>query len=161
MPYIASFDDLDREIQKHKGKPLVLEALWDGDTEGWFLILNLYTETGKLFWRNQHLKHLGIVSFGGDIRLFNGQVPDWPEAELTKKWAQLAVEKYGLIFYFPSDGEPESDCPSWSQRHLAIQCADCGKLIIPTNSPYLPKDICYNCHLRREFNNKKEGEGLS
>ena len=155
MSYITSFDNLDAEIQKYK-RPLVLEALWDGDTKGWFLILNLYIKTGKLFWKKQEPKHLGIVRFGGDIRLFNGEVPAWPEAELTKQWGQLAIEKYDLTFYFPSDKEPDDDCPAWSERHLAIKCADCSKLIIPTDSPYLPKDICYNCHLKREFNNKRQ-----
>lgn len=43
MSYITSFDNLDAEIQKCK-RPLVLEALWDGDTQGWFLIINFYLE---------------------------------------------------------------------------------------------------------------------
>jgi hypothetical protein len=154
MPSITSFEILDSEIQKVAGQPTVLEALWDGDTQGWFLILNLYFKTGKFFWKRETIKHLGIVSFGGDMRLFNGQVPLWPEAELTKEWGQKVAEKYGLTFYFPSDKEPDDNCPSWTQRHLAIQCADCGKSIIPTTSIYLPKDICYSCHLTRERNER-------
>jgi len=151
MPNITTFDILDSEIKKIVGKPIVLEALWDGDTEGWFLLFNLYTETGKFFWKQTHVTNLGIITFGGDIRLFNGEVPEWPEAELAKKFGRSAAEKYGLTFYFPSDREPDDDCPRWTQRHLAIKCLDCEKLIIPTDSPYLPKDICYNCHLKREF----------
>jgi hypothetical protein len=151
MPYITSFEILDSEIQKVPGRHTVLEALWDGDTQGWFLILSLYAEVGKLFWKKETSHHLGIVSFGSDIRLFNGEAPLWPEAELAKEWGQQAAEKYGLIFYFPSDKEPDDDCPSWTKRHLAIQCADCGKSIIPTDSEYLPKEICYNCHLSRRF----------
>lgn len=75
MPIITSFDVLDSEIKKVAGRPTVLEALWDGDTQGWFLVLNLYSETGKLIWKNEKVQQLGIVSFGGDIRLFTGQVP--------------------------------------------------------------------------------------
>jgi hypothetical protein len=154
MPNITSFDILDGEIQKVPGQPTVLEALWDGDTQGWFLILNLYSETGKFIWKKETSQHLGIVSFGGEIRLFNGKVPSWPETELAKEWGQKAAEKYGLTFYFPSDKEPDDNCPSWTQKHLAIKCADCGKLIIPTDSPYLPKDICYHCHLSRDQNER-------
>ncbi|WP_147243334.1 hypothetical protein [Chitinophaga flava] len=154
MPTITSFEELDKEIQKAGGKPLVLEALWDGDTQGWYLILSLYIETGVLFWKKQEVVQLGTVSFGGDIRLFNGAVPAWPEAELTKEWGQKAIKKYGLTFYFPSDKEPDDNCPGWTDRHLAINCADCNKLIIPTDSPYLPKEICYHCHLTRESNEK-------
>ncbi|RZJ54058.1 MAG: hypothetical protein EOO44_06380 [Flavobacterium sp.] len=114
--------------------------------------MNLYTETGKFIWKKETIQHLGVVSFGGDIRLFNGEVPSWPEAELAKEWGQKVSEKYGLTFYFPSHTEPDNDCPSWPQRHLAINCEDCGKSIIPTDSPYLPKEICYHCHLNREQN---------
>ena len=41
---------------------------------------------------------------------------------------------------------------------MAIHCADCDKLIIPTDSPYLPKDICYHCHLTREQNERVKQE---
>src|SRR4051812_16442524 len=93
MPNITSFDTLDSEIQKVSGRPVVLEALWDGDTQGWFLILNLYTETGKFVWKKEKSLQLGIVSFGGDERLFSGDVPSWPEAELAKEWGKKAAEK--------------------------------------------------------------------
>lgn len=154
MPAITTFEIMDQEIKKAGGRPTVLEAIWDGDTQGWFLLLNLYIETGYLFWKKETVKHLGIVSFGGDIRLFTGGVPAWPEAELAKDLGRKASEKYGLTFYFPSDEHPDYDCPTWTKRHLGITCADCGKLIIPTDSPYLPKDVCYNCHLKREQNER-------
>jgi len=151
---ITSFETIDKAIGMAGGKPIVLEALWDGDTSGWYLHLSLHVIIKKLFFVKKEVKYIGTISLGGDIRLFNRTVPPWPEAELAKKWGKMANEKYGLIFYFPSDKEPDSDCPGWEQRHLAIQCADCAKMIIPTDSPYLPKDICYSCHLKREFNNK-------
>lgn len=154
MPYITSFETLENAIKMAGGKPKVLEALWDGDTNGWFIVLHLYIETQTTPWIKEEIRRIGVVSFGGDIRLFTGEVPAWPEAVLTKEWGQKIREKYGIIFYFPSDNEPDDDCPGWLQRHLAINCADCNKLIIPTNSPYLPKDICYNCHLNREQNEK-------
>lgn len=74
MTYITSFDILDSEIRKASGRPTVLEALWDGDTQGWFLILNLYTVSGKYFWKKVTKKNLGIVRFGGDIRLLAERV---------------------------------------------------------------------------------------
>ncbi|WP_262895323.1 hypothetical protein [Hymenobacter lapidiphilus] len=36
MPDITSFDSLDYALQQVSGKPTVLEALWDGDTQGWY-----------------------------------------------------------------------------------------------------------------------------
>jgi hypothetical protein len=150
MTNITSFEILDNEIQKVAGRPTVLEALWDGDTQGWFLILNLYTETGRFIWKKETIQRLGTVSFDGDVSLFNGVVPLWPEAELANIWGEKASQKYGLTFYFPSDKEPDDNCPGWRQKHLADNCTKCGKLIMPTESPYLPKDFCYNCYWNRE-----------
>jgi hypothetical protein len=112
----------------------------------------LYKVSGSLFNRVESRHFLGTVSYGNDLRVFNGQVPPWPEAVIAKEWGQKAAKKYGLTFYFPSDQQPDDDCPSWHERHKAIHCADCHKLIIPTDSPYLPKEICYHCHLKRESN---------
>jgi hypothetical protein len=153
--YINSFFELVQRIKAVNGVPQVLEALWDGDTQGWFLRLTLYHRRRTWWFKEiieQHLSkaYLGVISAGGDIRLFQGTVPPWPEATLAKELGRLAVEKYDLEFYFPSE-EPDDDCPAWDQQHLAIACADCRKLIISTDSPYLPKDICYSCHLKREY----------
>ncbi len=150
---IDSFGKVDWKIKNAAGKPLVLEALWDGDTNGWYVYLTLYTTTKILFWKKVHSHYIGTITLGGDLRLFNGQVPPWPEAELAKEIGQKAKEKYNLIFYFPSE-EPNDDCPKWTERHLAINCSDCKKLIIPTQSPYLPKDLCYNCHIKRKYSEK-------
>jgi hypothetical protein len=153
MPNALSIEALDRMIHKLPGKPIVLEALWTGDTEGWYLLLYLYTSTGWFMFQLQHRHLLSEITCGGDIRLFNGAVPPWPEAELAKEIGAKAESKYGLTFYMQSE-EPDYDCPSWMERDKAINCADCNKLIIPTDSQYFPKDICYSCHLRREFKMK-------
>lgn len=149
MPDITSFDSLDYALQQVSGKPTVLEALWDGDTQGWYLCLSVYVKRG--IWPLQRTERhtLGTVTLGTDLRLFNGQVPPWPEAEFVKTFVKQTQGKYGLTLYLPSE-EPDDDCPQWTEREYAVACADCAKLIIPTTSPYLPKDICYNCHLRRE-----------
>ena len=142
-----TFEELDIIIQRIGGKPTVLEALWDGDTQGWSLLL--YVHTIKNHASNIAERHyLGELSLGTDIRLFYGQ--SYAEIEVAKELGQKAVNKYGLTFYFPSDKAPDDDCPEWNQRHLGINCADCNKLIMPPDSPYLPKDICYNCALSKE-----------
>src|SRR5262245_13091689 len=119
MTNITSFEMLDQRIKMASGEPTVLEALWDGDTGGWYLLRNLYVIVKSSDSVKSEVRHLGRVSFGGDMRLFTGEVPAWPEAELVKEWGRQANEKYGLIFYFPSDKEPDDDCPDSTQRHLA------------------------------------------
>ena len=149
MPDITSLESLDRALLQISGMPKVLEALWDGDTQGWYLCVSVYAEKGLWPWKRTVCHALGTVALGGDIRLFNGSVPPWPEAELVKTFVQQTQAKYGLTLYLPSE-EPDDECPRWSEREQARACTDCGKLGLPTNSPYLPKDLCYPCHLRRK-----------
>jgi hypothetical protein len=149
MINIITFEILDDEIKKIGGKPIVLEALWDGDTQGWFLRLYIYIETGYLLSKKVTRHSLGYISLGTDFRLFSGG--EWTEAFLAKEFGQKTIAKYNLEFYFPSSEHPDEDCPEWRYRHISIKCADCRKLIIPTDSPYLPKEICYSCHLKRKY----------
>ncbi|SNR62097.1 hypothetical protein [Flavobacterium sp. ov086] len=163
MPEITTFETLDNEIKKFGGKPIVLEALWDGDTTGWFLCLFVYTKSDSFFNKSTNRFSLGHISLGGDIRLFKNE--PFTEISLAKELGILAEKKYNLEFYFPSQNEPDDDCPKWSDRHLAINCSSCNKLIIPTTSPHLPKDICYNCYLEKErnqelINNKLVQDGV-
>jgi hypothetical protein len=139
------------KIEQINQKPKVVEILWDGDTHGWFIMMFVVTETGFWKFKKQNVYHLGNISDkDGDLRLFNGVAPPWPEAILAKDIAEKLKAKYNLEIYFPSPNEPDDDCPRWIERKKGIECEDCRKLIIPTTSEYLPKNICYNCHLKRE-----------
>lgn len=141
MSDITSFEILDEEIQKTKGRPRVLQALWDGDTSGWYLILSLYAEnpsiSGDLVWH-----------YLGRVHSYDGMSKEAFARELAAK----AVEKYGLEFYFPSPDDADDGCPDWKERDKAIRCAGCGKLILPERDTVLPKEICYHCYLERERN---------
>lgn len=155
MPDITSFEILGEEIQKAKGKPRVLQALWDGDTSGWYLILSLYAEnpsiSGDLVWH-----------YLGRVHSYDGMSKE----AFAKELAAKAVKKYGLEFYFPSPDDADDACPDWMERDKAIACAGCGKLIIPDPESSLPQEICYHCYLERERNrdlleDKPEEYGVS
>jgi hypothetical protein len=152
MSDIRNFSDFEERVKLMPGTPKVLEALWDGDTAGWKLYLSVYTK--KKFNSKLNEYFVGCINLGNDFRLFSGEVPPWPEALLAEDIAKQAAAKYDMEFYFPSPIHPDDDCPSYLRKHLAINCADCAKLIIPTTSEYLPKDCCFKCHLTREQNEK-------
>jgi hypothetical protein len=138
-------------IKAATAEPVALEALWDGDTQGWFLELSVVIrEDSNPRAPSYRSRPLSVLSFGSDFRLFNGTVPPWPEAVLAQRVGPLVAEKLRIPFWFPSPNEPDDGCPHWWQQDAAIPCQDCGKPIIPTTSPYLPKEVCYPCHLRRE-----------
>lgn len=151
-----TYEDAVAKIEQIKGTPIAVEAQWDGDTQGWFLMLFVVVKTKKRIWKPSKVEtyHLENLSLGDDFRVFNGTVPPYPEATFAKEIGNKLSEKYKLEFFFPSPINPDDDCPRWTEKNKAINCADCAKLIIPTDSQYLPKDICYNCHLTREQNEK-------
>jgi hypothetical protein len=60
---------------------VAVEALWDGDTEGWYVVLfAIVRRPGRRHERFDEVS-LTVLRHGGDIRLFNGQVPPWPETQ--------------------------------------------------------------------------------
>lgn len=149
-------DRIDREAKRllarcrelaGSGRPERLEALWDGDTEGWMLGLHL-TVTRRLGWTKR--VWVETLRYGGDIRLFTGEVPPWPEALVAQRLAAELQQAYGCELWFPSPNDPDDQNPSYAERDAATSCADCSKLFLPSNSPYLPKEVCYHCHLERE-----------
>lgn len=118
--------------------PLAVQALWDGDTSGWYLCLSAVLTT-QIF-------HLGCLQEGGDIRIFNGQVPPWPEAQLAIELGKQIADRYGVELYFPSPNHPEDDCPSWNEREQGYPCGRCGILLLQQiECPW--RGICYHCHL--------------
>ena len=151
-----TYEDAVTKIEQIKGTPIAVEAQWDGDTQGWFLMMFVVAKTKNRIWTPSKIEtyHLGNLSLGNDIRVFNGTVPPYPEAILAKEIGNKLSEKYKLEFFFPSPINPDDDCPRWTEKDKAINCADCNKLIIPTDSPHLPKEICYSCHRTREQNER-------
>lgn len=147
---LSTYDDLCTKIAAIGGRPLALEAVWDGDTEGWYLCLTVYTRGG----RNTYGEHfLGTVEPGADFILPDGVSSLCVESFLANQWGQMAAVQYGLEFYFPSSDEYTDDCPRWPQRHLGVHCADCGKLILKETAARY-KDACFHCDMNRESNRK-------
>ena len=147
-----TYEEAVKKIDSIGGKPIVVEAQWEGDTQGWFLCMFIIIKKGIFKKIESH--YLGTIYFGGDIRIFQGTVPPYPESTIAQEIGKKLIAKYDIEFFFPSPDNPDDDCPRWTERDKAINCEDCNKLIIPTESQYLPKEICYNCHLVRERNQK-------
>ncbi|NML37284.1 hypothetical protein HHL17_08740 [Chitinophaga sp. G-6-1-13] len=147
---LSTYDDLCTKIAAAGGKPLALEAVWDGDTEGWHLCLTLYTRAG----RETFYEHfLGSVEPDTNFRIPDEESLRSVEAFLVNQWGQMAAVQYGLEFYFPSPDEYTDDCPRWPQRHLGVSCADCGKLMLKEMAAR-HKGVCFHCDMNRESNRK-------
>lgn len=156
-------DDLDGEVERRarewqariesvQGKHVALQALWDGDTGGWYLRIELVSDTTpkSKWWRTEpdcSSTLLDSLRCGGDIRLFQGKVPPWPEAVVAQRAGTKVAQALGLDFYFPSPDDPDDDCPDWWDRADAVRCDACGK-------PIVRRDLasrCNPCELREKW----------
>jgi hypothetical protein len=131
--------------------PTAVEALWDGDSSGWYLVILALLEQQTLPPPHYSEHQLAILQGdNGDLRLFNQQVPPWPEAQLAQQVGIVITAQYGVPFYFPSPHYPEDDCPRWWQRTLATPCERCGIPLLQDHDPCPWRGMCYQCHLARE-----------
>jgi hypothetical protein len=131
-------------------RPLGFDARWDGDSQGWVVYLDaacmLDTDTPTTVWAPE----LTVLRFGGDLRVFQGAVAPWPEAQVAIELGEALARHFGAPFRFLSPDELIDVCPPWWERARTHPCDDCGKLILRCDPPDLPGEVCYHCHLRRE-----------
>jgi hypothetical protein len=145
-------------IAELRGRHVAIEALWDGDTQGWWLGVAVVTK--KSWWRagpwttsGFYARSIGTLRYGGDIRLFKGIVPPWPEAIVAQRAGEKVARLLGLEFYFPSPNRPDDDCPHWWERERATTCRTCGKPLTVGRGPHVPADQCTPCFIdEREKN---------
>jgi hypothetical protein len=100
-------DALIVKVQALPDPPAAIEAVWDGDTEGWMVDLLAVTIEPRAEY------HLALIQHGTDMRLFNGQVPPWPEAEEANTVGRALAERFGVPFHFASPDEPDDTTPRW------------------------------------------------
>ena len=93
--------------------PVAIEAVWDGDTTGWFVELAAIIRRPGQHHPSFDEVCLAFIRRGGDIRLFNGAVPPWPEAaEATELGTALAAH-LGVPFHFTDPDTPGDRQPRW------------------------------------------------
>jgi hypothetical protein len=100
-------DVLARQAATLPHPPDAIEALWDGDTDGWFVCLVAVTLRPKF----EHT--LAFIRHGADMRIFNGEVPPWPEALEANATGRALANRLDVPFHFASPDNPNSDLPRW------------------------------------------------
>ncbi|MEY9947555.1 hypothetical protein [Kitasatospora sp. GAS1066B] len=126
------------------GRPVAIEAVWDGDTEGWFVVLLALTDDPQ----SEH--QLALVRHGGDIRLFNGTVPPWPEAREAEQAGRALADHLGVRFHFPSPDRPDDEWATEQARNLLMSLDDVRttgiRYLIRDNAGYFTEgfDVVFN-----------------
>lgn len=90
-----------------------VEAVWDGDTQGWFVDLVVIVQRVGRHHDQYDEVSLTRLRHGGDSRLFNGEVPPWPEALQATEQGRAIAQKLGVPFHFTSPTAPDVDLPRW------------------------------------------------
>ncbi|MBK6010113.1 hypothetical protein [Streptomyces sp. MBT53] len=98
---------LTEQVEALPGRTVAIEAMWDGDSDGWCVDLMAHTDAPVAEHR------LAVIRHGGDLRLFNGTVPPWPEAREAQTVGRALAERFGVPFHFAGPDEPEIDAPRW------------------------------------------------
>lgn len=145
-------EDLLAKAKSPPAPPVAIEARWDGDTTGWMVILSLVCVDRSQFRKRYYDHQLGVLRGSrGDLRLFDGIVPPWPEAALASEVGRELAKQFGVPFYFASPHHPEDQCPRWWERKLGHPCRDCGVLLLQSDTcPWW--GFCHHCHLAEDRN---------
>jgi hypothetical protein len=139
--------DILAKVNAMRESPVAFEALWDGDTTGWFVEVSAVVGDPLSGFRALRLAFLREP--GGDFRVFRGQVPPWPEAEQARDIGQALSQRFGVPFFFPSPNHPEDDCPHWWEQDVATACRRCGIPLLQID-PCPWRGVCHQCHCQTE-----------
>lgn len=90
-----------------------IEATWDGDTQGWFVLLLAIVRRPSRHHPQFDEIHLAAFRQGTDLRLFNGTVPPWPEAADATTMGTSIAANLGVPFHFTNLDSPDVDPPRW------------------------------------------------
>ena len=110
---VLHLHDLQATVDAIPDPVVAIEAVWDGDTNGWFVVLYAIIErSSRLHPRFDEVRLAGLRR-GTDLRLLNGQVPPWPEASDATRLGQALAQTISVPFYFRSADTPDIDELRW------------------------------------------------
>jgi hypothetical protein len=110
---VVSVAELVTKVRAVSERVAAIEALWDGDTEGWLVMLLAVIERPSRHHPRFDEITLALLRHGGDIRIFNGEVPPWPEAVEALQKGEALATALGVPFYFADPDAPDDELPRW------------------------------------------------
>ena len=147
---MVTLAELRTTIANAHCKVVAIEALWDGDSSGWFLCLSAILAKPSQQHPDYTRLCLHCLQEGGDIRLFNGPVPPWPEAVMAADFGKALAKEHATDFYFPSPHVPDDACAGWWDRETSHKCPDCGVALGASFRPTFWDGSCRACQDKRK-----------
>ena len=90
-----------------------IEADWDGDSFGWMVDLYAIVERPSRHHARFDEVRLAIIRHGDDLRVFNGQVPPWPEVAQARRIGEAVAARLGVPFHFTDPDASDIGLPRW------------------------------------------------
>jgi len=88
-------------------RPDAVEAVWDGDTDGWFVqLLAVRAEP-------REESALAVLRHGTELQLFDGPPAPSREAGMARIAGRAVAEHLGVPFHFASPDTPDEEAPRW------------------------------------------------
>ncbi|MEX2981549.1 hypothetical protein [Streptomyces sp. C36] len=84
------------------GRPAAIEALWDGDTNGWFVALVAHFDDPR------SEVELALIRRGRD-----DADARWPQAREAATTGTALAERFGVPFHFAGPDAPDDEAPRW------------------------------------------------
>jgi hypothetical protein len=110
---VLHLHDLQATVDAVADPVVAIEAVWDGDTDGWFVVLFAITERSSRLHPSLDEVRLAAFRRGTDLRLLNGQVPPWPEAADATRLGQALAQTMNVPFHFQNADTPDIDQLRW------------------------------------------------
>jgi uncharacterized protein YjbI with pentapeptide repeats len=103
-----------------------IEAYWDGDSSGWFVVLCAIATSDGAFPYVELPLHT-FQGAGGDARLFFGGLgkrsrpgpQQWPEAADAERYGNWLAKRFNIPFHFASPIWPDDKRPRWWDEALS------------------------------------------
>ena len=105
---IAKFQKI---LQSGRDSPVAFQALWNRDTNGWGLCLEVVYK-----YPTYHAHLLEFFRFDANFEWFTHTVPPWPEARVAQAIGKQLAQYYQVEFFFPSPNKPDDNCPKWWEK---------------------------------------------
>ncbi len=116
MPINVNREALLQRVKQLPPNIAVIEASWDGDSTGWYVLLSAIEQSSDGSYKEHYLTAIGHGQ--GELHDFNralsGEVPPYPEGLLAKNVGQELADALHVPFYFASSEKPAlNGVPRW------------------------------------------------
>jgi hypothetical protein len=148
-----------KAVRRLSGRLEAIEAHWPEWSSGGLVIgldvIVCDTTNGR--YDSHPIKSLEVVDYEAVLeQKYRGYDVNWPQVEEIVELGRGIADILGIPFHFTSRYHPETFCPRWWEREVAVPCHYCG---LPLKQPdCLPhRGTCHFCQVKETRREARRG----